>query len=61
MDKLLLDIWPEVANLLSVSRKTAYDLANSKGFPTVRIGRRKLVCKAGLEQWIQERRGVNNG
>jgi excisionase family DNA binding protein len=53
--KILLNIWPEMGAALGVSRKTAYDLANSEGFPVVRIGTRKFIHRAGLEQWIEKR------
>ncbi|MDR2666844.1 MAG: helix-turn-helix domain-containing protein [Holosporales bacterium] len=53
-EKMLLTI-AETCTALGVSRKTAYDLANSEGFPVVRIGKRKLVSKIGLEQWVEKR------
>lgn len=45
---------PELAKRLGISRVGAYQLANSAGFPTVRIGRRLLVPVAALERWLEE-------
>ena len=45
---------PEMAARLGISRISAYQLANSAGFPTVRIGRRLLVPVAALEKWLEE-------
>ena len=53
-EKILLNIWPETGQLLGVSRKTAYELANSEGFPIVAIGKRKLVPVKALEQWVEQ-------
>lgn len=46
-----------VARRLGISRGLAYELANSPGFPAVRIGRRLLVPVAGLERWLAEQSG----
>lgn len=44
----------DVANVLGVSRATAYNLANSKGFPILRIGKRMVVPKAAFIKWIEK-------
>ena len=43
----------EAAELLGVSRPTMYQIAHSEGFPTVRVGRRVLIPRAGLERWLE--------
>ena len=45
---------PEVARRLGVSTVTAYRLAASYGFPTIRIGRRLLVSEKSFAQWLDE-------
>jgi predicted DNA-binding transcriptional regulator AlpA len=42
----------ELAKTLNISKAGAYNLLNSKGFPTLQIGNRKLVPKEKLIQWI---------
>lgn len=44
----------EFGKLFGVSRVTAYQLANSKGFPSVRVGRKILVLRKQLETWLEE-------
>jgi excisionase family DNA binding protein len=53
MEKLTLSI-PEVAQVLGVSKPTAYALANSKGFPILKIGKRKVVPVRQLQIWIDK-------
>ena len=45
----------QLAATLGISRAGAYNLMNSKGFPTLRIGSRKLVPKKQLIAWIEQR------
>lgn len=45
---------PEVAKLLGINTITAYYLAKREDFPAIRIGRRIIVPKAGLEQWLEQ-------
>lgn len=42
----------EVASALGISRANAYTLLRSKGFPTLRIGKRMLVPKDKLLEWM---------
>lgn len=44
----------EVAKLLGLSTANAYKLTQTKGFPAIRIGKRIIVPKAGLNQWLEE-------
>lgn len=43
----------QVAEVLGVSKNCAYTLMHSKGFPTLRIGRRMVVPKDKLLQWME--------
>jgi len=39
------------------ARSKAYELANSKGFPVLRIGRRLIVSKIALMRWMMTKEG----
>ena len=41
-----------VAKALGISRANAYNLMRSKGFPTLKIGKRMVVPKDKLIAWI---------
>jgi len=43
----------QLANALRISRAGAYNLLSSKDFPTLHIGRRKLVMKDDLIEWLR--------
>lgn len=47
----------EVAQVLGLSRAGAYNLLNSKGFPTLHIGSRKIVPKDKFIEWINKNSG----
>lgn len=47
----------ELAGALGISRAGAYALIHSKGFPTLRIGKRLMVPKDKLTQWINHNTG----
>ncbi len=42
----------ELAGTLGISRAGAYALLHSKGFPTLRVGKRIMVPKEKLSAWI---------
>ena len=44
----------EVAEQLGVSLSKVYQLAKTKGFPTVMMGKRIRFSKKGLERWVDE-------
>ena len=50
--KLTLTI-AELCQELHISRPTAYTLINRADFPVLQIGRRRLIPREGLEQWIK--------
>ena len=43
----------QVAAVLGISRANAYNLMRSQDFPTLHIGKRMLVPKDRLIQWIE--------
>ena len=42
----------QVAAVLGISRARAYELVNSEGLPTLKIGSRLVVPKDKLREWI---------
>ncbi|MDO4423146.1 MAG: helix-turn-helix domain-containing protein [Eubacteriales bacterium] len=42
----------DVAAILRTSKSKAYDLLNSRDFPTLVVGRRKMVSKEKFIEWI---------
>ena len=44
----------QVAEVLGISRANAYQLMHSYGFPTLQIGKRMVVPKDKLVQWIDK-------
>ena len=44
-----------LAKVLGVSRASAYELMREKDFPSFRIGKRILVTKENLIEWIEKR------
>ena len=44
----------QVAAVLGISRANAYNLMRSEGFPTLHIGRRLVVPKEKLLQWMDD-------
>lgn len=51
----------ETAQTLNVSRPTVYRLIERTDFPALRIGRRVLVSRAGLRDWIARQAGKESG
>ncbi len=47
----------QLASTLGVSRARAYQLLNTANFPTLKIGKRKLVPKDKRIQWIDQHTG----
>jgi excisionase family DNA binding protein len=45
----------QLAQALGISRAGAYQLMHSKGFPTIRIGKRMVVPKEQLLIWMEEK------
>ena len=51
----------QLAAALGISRAGAYKLLNTGTFPTLRIGKRLLVPKDKLVEWIEQNTGGVNG
>lgn len=47
----------EAAEALGISRRTMYDLMNREGFPTLKVGGRRLISKELLAEWVREQAG----
>ena len=52
-EKLTLSV-EEVGKMLGVSRQVAYQLIHRPDFPTIQIGRRVLIPKKQLEEWMDQ-------
>ena len=50
----------QLAQTLGISRAGAYQLLHSEGFPTLRIGKRMLVPRDKLAEWIENNTGVSH-
>ena len=50
-----------LSKLLGVSRASAYELMREKDFPSFRIGKRILVTRENLMEWVnrQSKKGGN--
>ena len=48
----------EAARLLRISRHLAYDLVAQGRLPHVRLGRRILIPRQGLELWVAREAGL---
>ncbi|MGG3803464.1 helix-turn-helix domain-containing protein [Metabacillus fastidiosus] len=46
----------DVADILSVSERVAYEIMEEKGFPLIRIRRSKRVDKTDFYEWLQQRK-----
>lgn len=45
---------PQVAEVLGVSKTSAYELAHSDGFPSIALGTRLIVPRDKFLKWIDE-------
>ena len=45
---------PEMAKHMGISRPKAYEVANSKGFPAIRIGKRIVIPDEAFTDWLQK-------
>lgn len=45
----------EVARWLGVNRKTVYDAVNRRQLPCARLGRRVLLSRAAINEWLAGR------
>lgn len=49
----------EMSQVLGISRAGAYELAKSRGFPSISIGTRIIIPKDKLLDWINEKTNEN--
>lgn len=49
-----------IGKILNISRASSYNLLNSKGFPTLKIGKRMIVPKEAFIQWIKENTNIKS-
>lgn len=54
-EKLAINV-KEMAKLLGISAKSAYDLAKTPGFPLIRVGKRQLIPTEALKKWMDEQK-----
>lgn len=45
---------PEAATMLGISPSKMYEVVRIQGFPAIKIGRRILVNRKKLEEWIDK-------
>lgn len=50
----------DIANILGISRNSAYALCNSKDFPTIRLGKRIIISKDAFVNWINQCPRIEN-
>lgn len=58
-EKIALSV-SEAADLLGVSRPTVYTLIHRADFPAFKIGRRTVISRIGLEEWVQSQTVQHN-
>lgn len=44
----------EMGKSIGISRVKAYELANSEGFPKIRIGKRIIIPIDSLNRWLEQ-------
>lgn len=47
----------EAAEVLGISRQAMYVLIHQEGFPTLKVGSRRLISRELLAQWVREQAG----
>jgi excisionase family DNA binding protein len=53
MDKLVYTV-KELSKILDIGMNSAYCLVNSRDFPKIIVGRKILIPKKSLDQWIDK-------
>jgi excisionase family DNA binding protein len=59
MEKYALKV-EEVGEILGISRASAYNLARSKGFPSLRVGKRLIVPREAFFRWMETKINDND-
>ena len=47
----------EAAEALGISRRSMYELINREGFPTLKVGGRRLISRELLAEWVRVQAG----
>lgn len=47
----------EAAEAMGISRRSMYNLINQEGFPTVKVGGRRLISVELLAEWVRAQAG----
>ena len=47
----------EMRKELGLGRNIAYEMVRMSGFPAIRIGKKIIVTRAGLERWLEQNEG----
>lgn len=58
-EKLALSV-TEAAEALGISRRSMYELLHQEGFPTLKVGGRRLISKELLAEWVRQQAGGEN-
>ena len=56
-EKLTLNV-AEAAKLVGLDKMTIYALCRTEGFPAIQIGRRIIIPREALENWLIKKAGV---
>lgn len=59
-DKLVYTV-TEAAEALCISRNTMYELIHTEGFPTLKVGGRRLISRELLANWVKKQAGGSCG
>ena len=54
MEEKLVYSVPQAAKVLDLSTKTVYQMTHMEGFPAIRLGRRTIIPRAALEEWLSQ-------
>ena len=57
MEKLTLSV-KDVSQGLGINLASAYALAASEGFPSIRIGRRVVIPRDAFQRWLDSQHGT---
>lgn len=49
----------EAAEALGISRRSMYDVLHREGFPTLKVGGRRLISKELLAEWVRKQAEKN--
>ena len=55
-EKLVITV-QEAADMMGLGINKMYELVNTKGFPVVTVGRKKLIIRSKFEEWLENNIG----